>query len=193
VYGYALHRAGRHDDAEKALVGIIDDHGESSETLGLLGRVYRDRWEADRDGSPLRADCHLGRAIDAYVRAFHADWRDPYPGIAALILLEVRDPGGATQQGLLPVVRYANNRQVKERDSDYWDHETRLVLGIIARDRDEATAGARAALAAVRESWEPVSTAHGLALIRESRAERGDVVEWADELEHQLLKAAGRG
>ena len=44
---------------------------------------------------------------------------------------------------------------------------------MIGRDRDEATAGARAALAAVREPWEPESTAYNLSLIREARAARG--------------------
>ena len=56
-----------------------------------------------------------------------------------------------------------------------------------------STAGARAALAAVRESWEPESTANNLALIRESRAQHGETVDWADELERELLNAAGKG
>jgi hypothetical protein len=51
-------------------------------------------------------------------------------------------------------------------------------------------ARARAALAAVREAWEPESTAY-LSLIRESRAQRGETIEWANELEDELLKAAG--
>ena len=61
---------------------------------------------------------------------------------------------------------------------------------MIARDREEAMAGARAALAAVREPWEPESTAYNLSLIREARAARGETVEWADELEAELLRAA---
>jgi hypothetical protein len=105
-------------------------------------------------------------------------------------LMEIRDPGGAVQQELLPVVRYANRRRVDGRGHDYWDHATRLELGVIARDRDDAVAGARAALALVRESWEPKSTANNLALIRESRARRGEIVEWADELESELRTTA---
>ena len=46
------------------------------------------------------------------------------------------------------------------------------------------------ALAAVREPWEPESTAYNLSLIREARAARGETVEWADELEAELLRAA---
>jgi hypothetical protein len=192
-YGFALNRAERGADAENVLLEVIDDHGPSSETLGLLGRVYKDRWETERDGSVLRAAGHLDQAIDAYRRGFEVDWRDAYPGVNAVTLMEIRDPGGSAQQELLPVVRYANHRRIDGRGADYWDHATRLELGVIARDRDEAIAGARAALAAVREPWEPESTAYNLSLIRESRAERGETVDWADELEHELLRAAQSG
>jgi hypothetical protein len=192
-YGFALNRARRGEDAENVLLEVIDDHGPSSETLGLLGRVYKDRWEAERDASVLRAEGHLDQAIDAYLRGFEADWRDAYPGVNAVTLMEIRDPGGSAQQELLPVVRYANRRRVDGRGADYWDYATRLELGVIARDRDEAMAGARAALAAVREPWEAESTAYNLSLIREARAERGETVDWADELEPELLRAAQQG
>jgi hypothetical protein len=107
--------------------------------------------------------------------------------------MEIRDPGGAEQQALVPVVRYANRRRIDGGAPDYWDLATRLELGVIGRDREEAMAGAQAALAAVREPWEPESTAYNLSLIRESRAGRGEHVEWADEIERELLAAAGRG
>ena len=92
-YGLALNRAKRSEEAEQVLLELIEDHGPSSETLGLLGRVYKDRWEAAREGSALRAEGHLDQAIDAYRRGFEADWRDAYPGINAVTLMEIRDPG----------------------------------------------------------------------------------------------------
>jgi hypothetical protein len=189
-HAFALNRAGRSDEAERVLLDVIEDHGPSSETLGLLGRVYKDRWEAEREGSALRAEGYLDQAIDAYRRGFEADWRDAYPGVNAVTLMEIRDPGGDAQQQLLPVVRYANRRRLDGGGADYWDHATRLELGVIARDRDEATAGARAALAAVRELWEPESTAYNLSLIRDARATRQESVDWADAIERELLDAA---
>jgi tetratricopeptide (TPR) repeat protein len=191
-HAFALNRAGRSEEAEQVLLELIADHGPSSETLGLLGRVYKDRWEAEREGSALRAEGYLDQAIDAYRRGFEADWRDAYPGVNAVTLMEIRDPGGDAQQQLLPVVRYANSRRLDSGGADYWDHATRLELGVIARDRDEATAGARAALAAVRESWEPESTAYNLSLIRDARATRRESIEWADAIERELLDAAGK-
>ncbi len=192
-YGFALNRAGRSEEAEQALQGVIADHGPSSETYGLLGRVHKDRWEAARDGSILAAHGHLEQAIDAYRRGFEADWRDAYPGINAVTLMEIRDPGGADQLDLVPVVRYANRRRIEGGAPDYWDHATRLELGVIARDRAEALAGATAALATAREPWEPESTAYNLSLIRRSRAERDEIVAWADEIEAELMRAAGKG
>jgi tetratricopeptide (TPR) repeat protein len=191
-YGFALNRAGRGKDAEQVLLGVLEDHGESSETLGLLGRVYKDRWEAARKESPLAAEGHLEQAIDAYRRGFEADWRDAYPGVNAVTLMEIRDPGGAAQQELLPVVRFANRRRIDGGAPDYWDHATRLELGVIAHDREDARAGAIAALASVRESWEPKSTAGNLAMIREARARHGETVDWADAFEDELERWAER-
>jgi hypothetical protein len=192
-YGFALNRAGRCEEAERVLVGVLADHGPSSETFGLLGRVYKDRWDAERDGSVLRARGYLSKAIDAYRRGFEADWRDAYPGVNAVTLMEIREPGGREQQDLLPVVRYANERRIAAGLADYWDYATRLELAVIARDPQDATACAEAALAAVRESWEPESTANNLSLIRQARAEHGETVDWADEIEQELRKAATPG
>jgi tetratricopeptide (TPR) repeat protein len=193
-YGFALNRAGRRDEAQTVLQGVIDEHGASSETYGLLGRVHKDRWDDERQGgSALRAAGHLDQAIDAYRRGFEADWRDAYPGVNAVTLMEIREPGGAAQQEILPVVRYANRRRIDSGAPDYWDHATRMELAVIARDQADATAAAQAALAAMRESWEPDTTARNLALIRASRARNDEAVEWADELEAELLSAAKGG
>lgn len=190
-YGFALNRAGQGEKAEAVLLEVVEEHGPSSETLGLLGRVYKDRWMAERERSALAAAGHLDKAIDAYRRGFEADWRDAYPGVNAVTLMEVRDPGGSAQQALVPVVRYANRRRIGQGNPDYWDHATELELDVVGRDREAATKAAGAALAAVRERWEPKSTAGNLRLIRESRAEHGETVAWADEIEHELLRAAG--
>ena len=46
------------------------------------------------------------------------------------------------------------------------------------------------ALAAVRENWEPETTARNLALIRDARALRGENVLWAAAVEAALEKRA---
>jgi MAP3K TRAFs-binding domain len=104
-YGFALNRAGRSADAERVLEQVLDRYGASSETLGLLGRIYKDRFKAERKSSPLRAAGYLDKAITTYRRGFEADWRDAYPGINVLALMEVRDPGGDPLRAISPVVR----------------------------------------------------------------------------------------
>jgi predicted acylesterase/phospholipase RssA len=189
-YGFALNRAGRDADAELVLRAAVQEHGPSSETLSLLGRVHKDRWEAARGASPERAREYLDEAIDAYHRGFKADPRDAYPGINTLTLMEIRDPGGSEQQRLLPAVRDANRVRLEGGEADYWDRATALELAVIERAREPALAAATAALASVREAWEPESTAGNLALLREARAARGERLQWAERIERELRAAA---
>jgi hypothetical protein len=105
-------------------------------------------------------------------------------------LMEILEPGGREQQRLVPVVRYAAERRVADGRADYWDHATRLELAVIGRNAEDATEAAGDALAAVREPWEPESTANNLRLIREARAEAGERLDWADAIERELVHTA---
>ena len=192
-YGFALNRLGRSEEAEQVLKDIIASRGPSSETNGLLGRVYKDRWEAAKKAGDARdARGWLKRAIDTYREGFETDWRDAYPGINAVTLMELADPPDPYRVELLPVVTYAVKRRIAKGTPDYWDHATLLELAVLARDESAASDAAADALAAVRESWEPETTARNLALIREARDSHGEVVGWADAIEDALLKKAGK-
>ena len=187
----ALNRTGDGESAERELLDLIERRGPSSETYGILGRVYKDRWLAARkDGSRALARGTLDRAIDAYTKGFEADWRDAYPGINALTLLEIRDPEDPRIERLLPVVRYAVERRVARGEQDYWDYATLLELAVIARDENAAFNALTSALAAVREPWEPESTASNLRMIREAREERGETLDWTQDIERELLGVA---
>ena len=191
--GLALNRAGHSERAEQVLRDLLKRRGPSSETYGILGRVYKDRWEAaQRKGDVHLARGLLDRAIEAYVQGFEADWRDAYPGINAVTLMELRDPPDRRREQLLPVVAYAVGRRIAAGQPDYWDHATRLELAVLARDEQTAAAALADALAVVRERWEPETTARNLRLIREARERRQDVVPWAAELEQALVERAGQ-
>ena len=41
----AMNRDGQGEKAERVFMDLIDRRGTSSETYGILGRVYKDRWE----------------------------------------------------------------------------------------------------------------------------------------------------
>ena len=186
----ALNRVGDGAQAETVLTRLLEKRGPSSETYGILGRVYKDRWEeAAKDSRrPYLARGLLDKAIDAYVRGFEADWRDAYPGINAVTLMELRDQPDPRQQQLLPVVVYAVERRIAAGKPDYWDHATQLELAVLARDEAKAESALASALAAVREPWEPETTARNLRLIREAREQRHTAIPWAAQMEEALLE-----
>lgn len=187
--GFALNRAGRGDEAEGVLVSLLEKRGPASETYGLLGRVYKDRWEAAaKAGKSFQARGVLDKAIDAYRKGFEADWRDAYPGINAVTLMEVREPPDPRRLEILPVVSYAVERKIAAGKPDYWDYASRLELAILGQDEAKAGQALADALACVREVWEPETTVANLRRIREARAARGEVVPWAQEAEDALAE-----
>ncbi|MEZ4268527.1 MAG: TRAFs-binding domain-containing protein [Myxococcota bacterium] len=185
---FALNRRGERAAAAELLGAVLAEHGPSSETCGLLGRVHKDRWREALTSDPAAAAAHLERAIAAYLRGFEADWRDAYPGINALTLLDIQGaPASLTRRdALLPVVRYAVDRRLDGQDPDYWDHATLLELAVLARDEAAARRHLRAALAVAREPWEPESTADNLRLVRTARAERDAAEPWLDDVIAEL-------
>jgi tetratricopeptide (TPR) repeat protein len=191
--GLALNRLGRRPEAERVLLDLIRQRGPSSETYGILGRVYKDQWaEALKAGDTFLAVGLLDKAIDAYLKGFEADWRDAYPGINAVTLMELREPPDPRRGQLLPVVAYANQRRLASGQADYWDRATQLELAVLANNETSARSALADSLAMVREPWEPESTANNLKLIREARERRAEVVApWAVVVERELLRKAG--
>ena len=189
----ALNRAGRGDEAEEMLLGLVNERGPSSETYGILGRVYKDRWdEARRGGNAILARSLLDKAIAAYLRGFQNDWRDAYPGVNAITLMELRDPPDERRKELLPVVTYAVKRRIESGEPDYWDHATLLELAVLAEDAEQAASALGDALAAVREVWEPETTLNNLRLIRACREARGEEAGWMTGIESGLADASTR-
>jgi len=183
--GFAYNRAGKRNEALRILEEIIEEQGPSSETCGLIGRVYKDKWTAARqDGHEAEARGYLSQAIDAYVQGFETDWRDAYPGINALTLLDIRgdETSLAIKYQMLPVVRYAVTQRLKSSKPDYWDYATLLELAVLEQDESAASEHLAATLAAVREPWEPKTTRNNLDMIREARRGRGLDEPWLDKI-----------
>jgi tetratricopeptide (TPR) repeat protein len=191
--GLALNRAGRGEDAERVIKELLEQRGPSSETYGILGRIYKDRWEAAlKSGETFLARGLLDKARDAYLRGFEADWRDAYPGINAVTLMELREPPDPRREQLLPVVSYAVERRMATGRPDYWDHATRVELAVLAKDEERAMTALGDALASMREGWEAETTARNLRLIIEARERRQEAQPWVNEIEKELNKKAGK-
>ncbi len=189
----ALNRAGDSAQAEALLLALIAEKGPSSETCGILGRVYKDRWTAAIDaGQSVEARGWSRKAIAAYMQGFEADWRDTYPGINAVTLMELADPPDSRRQRIAQVVSYSLERTLATGRADYWAHATRLELAIIQGAPETASEALADALAHLREGWEAETTLKNLRAIAKARQARGQSIDSMQEALASLETAAAR-
>jgi hypothetical protein len=196
--GFAYNRrAGENNDcadrveALRILTDVDKEQGPSSETLGLIGRIHKDKWkEAQDTGDVIGAVAHLDQAIDAYRRGFMADQRDAYPGINLLTLLDIKGDKESLEEKdhLLPIVRFAVERRLSGATPDYWDHATMLELAVLENDSGKAMKYLTKAVGVVRETWEPETTAGNLEMIERSRKARAEDTSWLKKIIDELLK-----
>jgi len=181
-YAFALNRAGRGDDAEREFLALIEERGPDSETCGMLGRVYKDRWTAAKKADDIEASEWAEKAIEAYLRGFEADWRDFYPGVNAVTLIALNNPQDPRIGRLAPVVRYAVERKIA-RGGDYWAFATQLELAVIADDLGEARKILPKAVAALRdEPGNAKTTVDTLGHIRAAWTDCGKDIEQLDKI-----------
>ena len=187
----ALNRDGQSDQAEAVLQSLLASRGPSSETYGILGRVYKDRYDRAKSTNVFVAGAELEKAIDVYLKGFEADWRDAYPGVNAVTLMELREPPDPPQEELIPIVTYAVKRRMASGKPDYWDFATLLELAVLARDGRRALEALGPVLASVRESWEAETTLRNHRLIAEARQARGEPMpDWFTTVLDQLQQRA---
>ena len=189
--GLAFNRLKRRQEGEDVLTKLIEERGPSSETLGILGRVYKDQWDdAKKSGDDILAEGYLDKAIDTYLAGFEADWRDAYPGVNAVTLMELKEPPDPRRSNVLPAVRYAVERKIAKGKPDYWDWATLVELAVLANDEKQARTVLPKALANVREAWEPETTARNISFIRQAREKRNELPAWQVDIEKVLAKRA---
>ena len=103
------------------------------------------------------------------MKGFEADWRDAYPGINAVSLMEIKNPPDPKRLDLIPVVKYAIERKIASGKQDYWDAPAKLELAILLKDEKTAKKALSDALSSARVPWELETTARNLRLIRDKR------------------------
>ena len=167
--------AGDRDQALKIVDDLIKEKGTDPETLGILGRVHKDRYKELKKKKNIMASAALDDAIDAYTKGFESDPRDYYPGVNAVTLLvEKGDPDALKQvDKLLPLVSFAVARRGGASSSDYWDLATVLELNAIGNDWAMANRVLGKTLAAAKASWQIRTTWDNLLLLRSARERAG--------------------
>jgi hypothetical protein len=193
----ALNRRGEPGDQERAIAlmeQLIGETGGDSETFGILGRIYKDRYDQAkaRDDTAAAAD-NLAHALQHYRAGFEKNPRDYYPGINVVTLLLQRDDDAARVElaAILPRVRQAVQEKLESGRPDFWDLATALQLAVVARDWSEAERTARLAVAQAPAGWMVETTLRDLRAIGEKVAQGGDRDRLAEILE--LLQQARAG
>ena len=171
--GFAYNRNGESEQAKRVLEEVIKEYGPDPETNGILGRVYKDLYkEAKEASNKLKAVGYLNMAIKSYKEGFDADWRDAYPGVNLVTLLELKGDQKSLDE-YLPIVQFANKRKIEETTPDYWDMATEGELNILNRDYESATENLSEAIALIppNELWMLESTLGNLEIIQKAREE----------------------
>lgn len=165
-YGFALNRRGDWRKAERVLMKVINDFGESAETYGLLGRIYKDRYKASDDNDTAKTG-YLEKAIAAYTSGFEAEPMDYYPGVNAITLLVLKNDAESREEikRLLPLVMFAVVRQGGAESNDYWTLATLLELAILDEEKDLVNKVLPRLLATDAQGWMFQTTLDNLSLI----------------------------
>jgi len=189
----ALNRRNQPGDREEAqaiLEKLVKEKGADPETLGILGRVHKDRYAELNKAGDLMASAALDDAIEAYTKGFESDPRDYYPGVNAVNLLVQKGDADALKEAdrLVPMVSFAVARRGGASSTDYWDLATVMELSSIGGDWTLATRVLPKVLAAGKVSWMIETTMKNLNLLKAAREREGQAPVQLDQMLGYLQK-----
>ena len=125
----------------------------------------------------IKAAGFLNKAIDSYLKGFENDWRDAYPGINAVTLMEMRNPPDKRRiKQILPIVRYAVERRMAAKKPDYWDYATLIELAVLDKNDKSTifTENIANALAFSPDKWQVESSLRTINMVKEARKKRNE-------------------
>ena len=186
-YAFALNRRKGPGDRERAisiLEELTKEYGPDPETLGILGRVHKDRYQEAKARGSILAPVALDESIDAYVKGFKSDPRDYYPGVNAITMLIEKGDDGALKRAeqLVPLVSFAVARRGRLDSSNYWDLATMLELNCISGDWGPAGNALLKVLDKVKESWMLKTTLGNLMILKQARFRQKKSTNELDEI-----------
>ena len=172
-FALALNRRNTGTDRHRSidvLEALCAQEGESPETCGLLGRIYKDLYnEARAAGQKARAAGHLQKAIEHYRRGFEADTRDYYPGInlATLLTMEGSEESIEERRRIISTIAFAVERHDAADKNNHWTIATMLEAAVLGNDWKSANRALSRLLALTTLSpFDLQSTTRQLALLR---------------------------
>jgi hypothetical protein len=153
-----------------SLESVLKEYGDDPETLGILGRVYKDIYKDAKKKNDGTASAILEKAIDTYTRGFYSEPRNYYPGINAINLLIEKGSTDSYEKakGLIPIVYFAADRSIGPSSNDYWALATLLEINCINNDYAKMQEILPKVLSEAKESWMAETTMDNIKLLRES-------------------------
>jgi len=163
----ALNRRNGPGDRDRAVAlmeRLVKSTGGDGETHGILGRIYKDRFNLTRNPVDIE------RAIAHYRAGFEKEPSDYYPGVNLVNLLLVYggESGKRELATLLPRVREAVAARMDPERGEYWELATALHLAAIAGEWDEARGFADRIRRQVPDKWMLESTVGDLQRLESS-------------------------
>jgi hypothetical protein len=163
-YAMALNRLGDSWLAESVIAQSIGRHGADSESQGILGRIYKDRWLNDHRGDGA-ASGFLVMALNAYWGGVERNALEIYPAINTLTLLRCAGlPSHRLERFAEHIFDLATQRTMSP-EADYFDFATVVELHAAMDQIDAATQSATEAVKHARAPWELETTASNLMLL----------------------------
>jgi tetratricopeptide (TPR) repeat protein len=176
---FHLNRLGRVDEAIVKIENLLNDFPNDSEAISYLGRIYKEMWtdswnqisdKAKRMKSAFDSYHWLIKSADIYLRGFHIDLNNTYPGVNALTLSTIAvhladkfddkkdpDPDITRIRKDLPELRGALIFGLEERAdddrADYWTLISLAELRVLTSENTSSVVRAyRKALTASRRN-----------------------------------------
>jgi hypothetical protein len=186
-WAFSLNRRNKPGDRDKAislLTEIMTEYGPDPETLGILGRIHKDRYREAKEKRSIKALAALDESISNYIKGFESDPRDYYPGINAITLLIKKGDEEALKKAeeLAPLVSFAVARRGGVSSNNYWDLATVLELNCVSSDWVSAVNVLPKVLDKAKESWVLKSTLENLMMLKQARVIQGHDTEKLQEM-----------
>lgn len=138
----SLLRAGALADARSRLAALVEAGHQDEETLGLVAREAKARWQ--QAASPADKQAALAEARAAYQRAFELT-RGTWTGVNAATLALIAGDSGAAEKIARALLPLLDGASPATRDT-FWHCATEGEVALILGDVDHAVAHYRKAL-----------------------------------------------
>lgn len=189
----AYNKKGNYSDIQTSIVllqEILREHGDSSETYGLIGSAYKKLTILDKTSVGFKTN--LERAILNYREGFKFDTRDYYTGInlATLLLVKGTETSLVEMNEIIPILKYNLELNDYSISADYWLLATAYELYILTKNYDKAkeVLGWISTLQPLPDKWMLESTISNLNLIKQVYEDKLLPIDWYDEYNSLINK-----